>query len=172
MRRAERPASPPPPPPTRTALGARLATLGQRSPVWTALAYALPVVVGNLLLSGGVAGPRRALALLGVLLWLLAGLWLVLVVAWYRDDDTVGAGVICGFTVVVVGVAVQVARTMIAGRSIGAGLLLFMSALLPSAIAALFAVAICIGLVWVARELAPGFGVALASEARSARRAA
>ena len=161
-----------PPTVARTTLGARLAALGRRSPVWTAAGYALPVLLSNVLLRDASTHQRPALAMLGVLLWLLAGLGLVLVVAWYRDDDTVGAGVICGLTVVGVGIAVRVVQTMIAGRSVGAGLLLFMTALLPMAIAAVITTPLCVGLVWLARELAPAFGEALEQEARPARRAA
>ena len=157
---------------TRTALGARLAALGRRSPAWTAACYALPILVSSVLIDVGGRRQQPALALLGVLVWLLAGIGLVLAIAWYRDDDTVGAGVICGFTVVGVVVAVRVVQTMIEGRSVGAGLLVFMTVLLPMVIAALLAAAIGVALVWVARELAPGFGAAVEREARPGRRAA
>ena len=120
-------------------------------PLRIVLGYVAAALVAHLVLQYAAQGPRPRLTALGALLWLLAGLALLVAVSLWRDDDTLAAGAIVGGTVVVGGsVAAALAAALLHG-SIGAAALIFMTQLLPMVLALVIAVPVGALLVWFTR---------------------
>lgn len=91
-----------------------------------------PVVPGAIYAGFAIAtdamiafAPENAwVALVAVILWLAASLFLFIVVTWFRHDDWLEAGVIIGLSAVLGGALARAVSIGIAERSIGALLLL------------------------------------------------
>ncbi len=138
-----------------------LASLGQRSPMVLAGGYlAIMLVVGALVRQVD----DRALLMLGLAIWFVSGIVLVVLAAWYREEDTVAVGGLVGLIVVGTGLVSRLLIDIVVTRSIGGAVLTFMGSILSLFVNVLIAVPICIALVWAARQVAPGFGVTPASE--------
>jgi len=146
-----------------TSLGDRFAALGRRSPLVLSSCYAVVIFI-TAALSAELKERAPIVAALTIVLWLIAGLGLVIVSAWYREEDTVAVGILVALTVVVSGFASRIVLDMIQHRSVGSGILLFMSSLIPLLLSLLLVAPLSIAFVWGARQIAPGFGVTPASE--------
>lgn len=144
-----------------------LTALGQRSPMPLAIGYVIASLASAALLRTALLGGLHpGLASLALALWLGAGGAVLLIVAWYRDEDTVPAAVLVALTVTIGGLVARVIVAIVMSRSVGAGVLLMMGSVIPLFIALLIAIPLSLLLVWVARRLAPLFGITPASAPR------
>jgi hypothetical protein len=100
-------------------LGNLLRRAGSASPLVPALTYGGVLSVANLLL--GLAPNNVVVALLSLLAWVAAGLFLFVVVTWYRDDDWLAAGFLLGLSVVLGALVADVIARVVATGSVGEG---------------------------------------------------
>jgi hypothetical protein len=130
-------------------LGNLLRRAGSASPLVPALTYGGVLSVANLLL--GLAPNNVVVALLSLLAWVAAGLFLFVVVTWYRDDDWLAAGFLLGLSVVLGALVADVIARVVATGSVGEAVFVGASASMALLVRAVIFVPVCGGVVTVAR---------------------
>lgn len=134
---------------------ARLAQLGQRSPLYFAIPYC-----GIVLLLDGLS--EFFIHLQWTFLFSLLQIWIGIafllflgLMALYRTEDTVSVGVLVAIAAIVSGIFGKLVVLVLTTGSVGGAVLLFMSALIPLFIGAAILIPISIALVWLARRIGP-----------------
>ena len=94
---------------------------GAARPIVPGATYAAATIASEAMLA--LAPENPWVALVAVVLWLAASLFLFIVVTWFRNDDWLEAGLIIGLSVVIGGTFAQAVGMSITERSIGAILL-------------------------------------------------
>jgi hypothetical protein len=130
---------------------------GAASPLLPAIAYSATVLVTGVALR--LVPDNVAVALLSVLLWLGASLFLFVVVTWYRDDDWLAAGFLVGMTVVAGGWLADVLTQVLFARSLMPAIVSGPTAFFGVAARAIIAVPVSGGIValarWITRPRVP-----------------
>ena len=133
------------------ALRSALRRAGAASPLVPALLYAGAIVVANLL--GGLAPDSVPAAILVLLLWAAATLFLFVVVTWYRDDDWLAAGFLIGVTITLSAWVADALLGVLATGSLGGAILGAAGATLALIVRGVILVPLCGGAVALARWL-------------------
>lgn len=121
----------------------------EASPLVPALTYGGVVTVVNVLLT--LAPHSVVLALLGLLVWLAAGLFLFVVVTWFRDDDWLAAGFLLGLSIVLSALVADTIARVVEIGSLGEAVFTAAGASMALLVRAIIAVPLFGGIVAVAR---------------------
>ena len=132
-------------------LGNLLRRAGAASPLVPGVTYGGVLAVVNVAL--GLAPHNIALALLGLFAWLAAGVFLFVVVTWYRDDDWLAAGFLLGLSVVIGSLVADMIARVIEVHSIGEAVFAAAGASMALLVRAVILVPVCGGIVAAARWL-------------------
>lgn len=132
-------------------LGTLLRRVGSASPLVPAVTYGGVLAVVNVAI--GLAPHSIAVALLGLLVWLAAGVFLFVVVTWYRDDDWLAAGFLLGLSIVLGALVADTIARVIEVRSIGEAVFAAAGASMALLVRAVILVPVCGGIVAAARWL-------------------
>jgi hypothetical protein len=142
-----------------------LRRVGAASPLVPGITYLVTLTVSNFLLA--LAPKSVLLALLVVLAWLGATVFLFVVVTWYRDDDWLAAGFLIGVSLLLGGLAADLIARTIETRSLGEAVFASATASMALLVRGVILVPVCGGLVagarWITqlirRRRAPQSGV-------------
>ena len=125
--------------------------IAELSPLWLGIGFCLVRTTGIALQYAGKNAGSPAVSYVGDLISGAAVLVLYIVVTWYRDNDTLSAGVLLALTMLIGGIVATVLATGLVARSIVAALAVLTFSWMSVVVGAFVTVPVSVALVWVAR---------------------
>jgi hypothetical protein len=136
-----------------TSVPSLFARLGRLAPHHLGLAYTGAACIGTACTLAGDAMHLSGLIDLGHILLAVAGLALYIVVAWYRQDDALAAGVLLALILIIGSLAATVFMGIVINRSLAAGIALITFGPIALLFQAIFLIPASTVIVWFARRV-------------------